>query len=119
MTITHATCSQSDQALVRAFRSLRVADAEIVAGVADRFDGAWAVQTCDDYNGYLFVLIEPVGNHAEQSPSYMISGQTGQLELAMIDRDDCHTLANFSNIDEVAVGLSFIFAQVSAGTHSM
>ena len=112
MMITHATGSQSDQVLVRAFRSLRVADAEIIAEAADRFDGAWAVQTCDDYNGYLFILIEPVGDHAEPSPSYMVSGQTGQLELAMVDHDDYRTLARFSNIDEVAAGLSFILTQL-------
>lgn len=105
MTITHATCSQSDQALMRAFRSIRGADAEIIARVADRFGGAWAVQTCDDYDGYLFVLIEPAGDSAKQSPSYMVSGQTGQLELAMVDHDDCRTLGRFSNIDEVASAL--------------
>ena len=116
MTIIHATCSPSDQALVRAFGSIRVADAEIIANVAKRSHGAWAVQTGDDYHGYLFVLIEPVGDHAEQFPSYMVSGQTGQLELAVVDHDDCRTLGSFKSIEDVVPELSSCLCRAAKQT---
>ncbi len=97
------TCPMSSDlnqniALVRAFRSLRARDAEIVAQVVDGFDGGWSVQTCDDYDGYLFILIEPSAERSRQWPSYMVSGKAGQIELAAVDGDDCQMLGRFGDI---------------------
>ena len=93
-------------ALVRAFRSLTFKDAEIVAQLVDAFDGAWAIQTSDDYDGYLFMLIEPSAERTEQLPSFMVSGTTGQIELAVVDGDDHQTLGCFADIDGLTVELA-------------
>ncbi len=93
--------------LVRAFLSLRASDVEIVAHAVDGFGGSWSVQTCDDYDGYLFILVEPSAQRAGQLPSYMISGKTGQIELAAVDGDDCQTLGRFGDIYGITAELAF------------
>jgi hypothetical protein len=84
-------------ALVRALRSLRLEDAQVVSKIVDGFEN-WSVQTGDDYDGYLFMVIEPSPEHLAQPPSYMVSGQTGQIELAAVHGDACQPLGRFDDI---------------------
>ncbi len=115
---TRPASSDLDQnsTLVRALRSLRVGDAKIVAEVVDAFGGSWSVQTCDDYDGYLFMLIEPSAEQAGQPPSYVVSGKTGQAELAVVDADDCHTLGCFGDIYGLAAELTCRLLGTSPGS---
>ena len=97
---THPICFDYDQqaAFVRAFRSLTFQDAEIVAQLIDVFGSTWSVQTSDDYDGYLFMLIEPSAERRERLPSFIVSGKIGKIELAVVDGDDCRTLGCFGDI---------------------
>ncbi len=92
--------------LVRALRSLSISDAEIVAKKVNAVGGNWSIQTVDDYEGYLFMLIEPAPESAGRLSSYIVSGKCGQSELAIIDGDLCQTLSRFSNIDSLAAELA-------------
>ena len=92
-------------ALVRALRSLRLGDAEVVSKIVDAFEN-WSVQTGDDYDGYLFMVIEPSAEYARQLPSYVVSGKTGQIELAVVHGDDCQTLGRFDDIYGLVAELS-------------
>lgn len=104
-----STFSDLDQncTLVRAFRSLRVGDVEIIRMVVDPFGGNWSVQTGDDYDGYLFILIEPSAEHVEQLPTYMVSGKTGQIELSKVCDDNCQPLGRFEDIYAATAELTF------------
>ena len=118
---THPTSANLDQnfALVRAFRSLRVGDADIIAKVVDAFGDTWSVQTGDDYDGYLFMLIEPSDDKDEQLPNYMVTGQIGQIELAMVDGDDCRTLGRFEDIYGLTAELTFRLLDVATGSYDL
>lgn len=105
---TQPIYSDLDQntALVRALRSLRAEDAEVVAKVVAAFDDCWSVHTDDDYDGYLFMLIEPSDADAEQLPSYLVSGKTSQLELAIVAGDDYRAVGRFDDIYGLAAELA-------------
>jgi len=62
------------------------------------------VQTFDDYNGYLSVLIEPrtLGNDI---PAYFITGTKQHLELLKAHNDDLTPIAAFSDIGDLSAEL--------------
>ncbi len=59
---------------IRALNSLSRPHVEAVVAVAG--DG-WAVQTTDDYNSYLSIIVE-ASEHASDRPAYLISGTVQQ-----------------------------------------
>ena len=108
MTLARLSCSDTAAifAPIRALRSLRLRDAEIITQVVGPIGGAWTVQTFDDYDGYLSILVEPCSQGAEQRPSYLVSGKTGNAELIAVDGDQCQTLGHFGDIYGLAAELT-------------
>ena len=107
MLCSQIACGPFEQtsALIRALDSLWAGDAYLITNMVEAKNGRWSVQTGDDYDGYLFLLIEPTSEN-ECLPSYLISGKTGQLELAAIDGDQCKTLGRFSETEDLVSDLT-------------
>ena len=92
----HPLCDQSQAPLViRALHSLTAQTAETIGRTIADLDRGWSVQTWDDYDGYLSILIEPVDQDAAQ-PSYLISGTVKRIELAKLEGDEMTTLGAFT-----------------------
>ena len=81
--------------VVRALHSLTAQNADTIGRTIAELDRGWAVQTWDDYDGYLSILIEPVDQDAAQ-PSYSISGTVKRIELAKLCGDEMITLGAFT-----------------------
>ena len=67
------------------------------------------MQTCDDYDGYLSILIEPAG-HSPERTTYYISGTTSWIELAEIHDESLTTLGLHQNAAELAIILSNVLS---------
>ena len=106
---THQLDQDLDQGpvMVRALHSLTQQQAAIITRAVAAAAPHWSVQTCDDYDGYLSIMVELVGPGPEQ-PAYYISGTIGRIELAEVRQDALSTLACFSNVNEVATRLTKI-----------
>lgn len=106
---------EQNSALVRALRSLTLGDADRISEAVKAVGGGWSVQASDDYDGYLFVLIEPPAARAEQMPSYMVSGPTGQVELHSVrDEDQSEPAGRFANVSDLAEELTHRLRYASA-----
>ena len=82
---------------IPALRSLtRQAFDAVVTAVAE-LPGAWLAEPHYDYDGYLSILISPEDD--SDAPSYLISGQAGQIELAQLQGDQLHTLGQFEHME--------------------
>ena len=102
---THLSFGQNS-AIIRPLDSLWAGDVYLISKLVETTDERWSVQTGDDYDGYLFMLIEPTSEIAECQPSYLISGKTGRLELAAIHGDECKTLGRFCEVDNLVSDLN-------------
>src|SRR5579875_3792876 len=83
---------------IRALHSLRVKDAETVQHAIAYVPSDWSVQSFDDYDGYLSILVEPRDNSGQ--PAYLISGTTKQVEMASVHGDDLYTVGRFGMVAE-------------------
>ena len=92
----HPLCHHSQAPVViRALHSLTAQTADTIGRMIADLDGGWSVQTWDDYDGYLSILIEPVHQDPAQ-PSYFISGTVKRIELAKLCGDEMITLGAFT-----------------------
>ena len=94
---------------IRALHSLTQQQAAIITRVVAVVAPRWSVQSCDDYDGYLSVMVEPVGPSPEQ-PTYYISGTINRIELAEVRQDTFTALACFNDISAVATRLAKILS---------
>jgi hypothetical protein len=88
---------------IRAFRSLTQQAVGSVSDAIAGVPGRWTVDGHDDYDGYLSVLISPEGE--ADAPSFLVSGQVGQIELANFNGDELHTLGRFEDLEATIAGL--------------
>ncbi len=98
---SHNVCDL-EQTLVpiRALSSLTSSDVDMLSCAVNRLTTGWMVQTCDDYDGYLSILIEPADQAASQA-SYLISGTVNRLELAQLCGDELVTVGIFGDVHTV------------------
>ena len=94
---------------IRALHSLTQQQADIITRAVAAGAPCWSVQTCDDYDGYLSILIEPVGTGPEQ-PAYYVSGTSSRIELAEARNDALTTLACFNDVRATAARLAKILS---------
>lgn len=78
-------------ATIRALRSLAPRDADAITQAVAAVGDGWSVQTSDDYDGYLCILVEPQDETAGQL-TYLISGTVNRIELAEMHHDEMHTI---------------------------
>ncbi len=84
---------------VRALSSITQQQIDDVAQAIATCAPSWTVQTCDDYDGYLSLLIEPAGQ--QERPAYYVSGTRNRIELAVASHDDLNTIARFSRTSKL------------------
>jgi hypothetical protein len=88
---------------IRALRSLTPQVFKVVADAVGEVPGNWVIEQHDDYDGYLSILISPEGD--SDAPSYVISGQVGQIELAQFQGDELRSRGCFGHIEATTVEL--------------
>lgn len=89
---------------IRALRSLTRQAFEAVSNVISDLPGQWTLERHDDYEGYLSVLISPEGE--ADAPTFLISGQVGQIELAQFQGDQLRTLGRFEDLEATIAELA-------------
>jgi hypothetical protein len=88
---------------IRALRSFTPQAFKVVADALGQVPGDWVLEQHDDYDGYLSVLISTEGD--SDAPSYLISGQVGQIELAQFEGDELHILGWFEDMEAATAEL--------------
>jgi hypothetical protein len=88
---------------IRALHSLTLRDAEAVSQAVLALQPGWSVQTSDDYDGYLSIIVAPEddGTH----PTYLISGKKRAIDLAAMRDDNIVTLASCNTLHEIIAAL--------------
>ena len=93
--------------IVQALSSITRQQTAIITRAAAACGPDWTVQTCDDYDGYLSIMIEPADCSSKQS-AYYISGATSRIELAEIQNESLKALERHYDAAELATRLAEI-----------
>jgi hypothetical protein len=97
-------------ASIRALGSITSQQADIIMQAVQTSGLAWTVQTTDDYDGYLSILVEPIV-HGDSQKSFFIAGTTQKLELFEAYDDDMTLVASFSDVEAISARLLDLIAQ--------
>lgn len=95
---------------IRALSSITSQQGDTITKAIRASGLAWTVQTTDDYDGYLSILVEPTIHGGEQK-SFFISGTAHHLELFEAQNDNLIALANFTTIEAILARLLDLIAQ--------
>lgn len=109
--LPHTTANQGS-VTIRALSSITSQQAETIAQAVHASERAWDMQTFDDYNGYLSIVIEPSVSGDKQK-SFFISGTAQHLELFETQDDNMGALASFSDVEAISARLLDLIAQQS------
>ena len=93
-----------DAAVIRALSSITLDQADKLTEILRGAEPAWDVQTFDDYDGYLSLLLTPV-IHSESEKSFSINGKAECLELWAAHGDDLTFLGSFDSVDQLLTQL--------------
>ena len=97
-------------ARIRALSSITLEQAGIIAKAIQASGFAWSIQTADDYDGYLSILIEPTVQCNKQR-SFFIAGTAQHLELFDARDDAITSVASFSDIEAILTRLLDLIGQ--------
>ena len=95
---------------IRALSSITSQQAETIAQAIYASGRAWEVQTFEDYDGYLSIMIGPSGISDKQK-SFFISGTVQSLELFEAQDDNLIALASFNDFEAISARLLDLIAQ--------
>lgn len=98
------TAVNQDAAVIRALSSITLDQADKLTEIIRDAELAWDVQTFDDYDGYLSILLTPL-IESENEKSFSITGKAECLELWQIHGDDFTPLESFDSVDQLSVRL--------------
>ena len=106
---THQLGQDLDQGpmIVRALSSITRQQAAVITQAAAACGPDWIVQTCNDYDGYLSIMIEPADRSSKQS-DYYISGTASRIELAEIQNESLNALERHHDAAKIATRLAEI-----------
>ena len=99
-----------DSATIRALSSITLEQAKIIMQVVRATRPGWDVQTNDDYNGYLSILIAPTVD-ADRQTSFFVAGTAKCLELFKSYDDNMTSVASFNDVEVLSVLLLDLMAQ--------
>ncbi len=99
-----------DSVTIRALSSITSQQAKAITQAVLAYGDAWDVQTIDDYDGYLSILIEPTVRSDEQK-AFFISGTAQRLELFETQDDNLVPVADFSDVEDLSVKLRDLITQ--------
>ena len=106
-----ARTQNAESATIRALNSITSAQAEIIVQAICATGPGWDVQTADDYDGYLSILIAPDVS-ADKQTSFFVAGTVQRLELFEAHDDNMTSLASFNDAEGLSVALlNFIARQ--------
>ncbi len=91
-------------AVIRALSSITSQQVDTIAQAIQASGRAWGMQTIDDYDGYLSILIEPSVRDDEQKTLF-ISGTAQHLDLFEGYGDDMRSVATFNDVEELSARL--------------
>jgi len=100
----------TESATIRALNSITSAQAEIIVQAILAIGPGWNVQTADDYDGYLSILIAP-DISADEQASFFVAGTVQRLELFEACDDNMTSLASFNDAEGLSVALLNFIAQ--------
>lgn len=92
----------SSDTSVRAFRSLTRRDADAVRSTVRAAASGFSVQEHDDYDGYLSLVVTAADTAAR---SYVVTGQTGAVEIAALHQDEMVPLGKYPSIGAAMIVL--------------
>ena len=95
---------------IRALSSITLGQADIIAQAVHAGAPSWAVQTTDDYDGYLSILIKPRVGHDKQQAFY-IAGTAQLLELFETLDDDMTLITSFTGAADLSARLLDLITQ--------
>lgn len=95
------TAVNQDAAVIRALSSITLDQADKLTEIVRGAELAWDVQTFDDYDGYLSILLTPL-IESENEKSFSITGKAERLELWQIHGDDFTPLGSFDSVDQLS-----------------
>ncbi len=98
-----------DSITIRALSSITVQQADTIAQAVNTIAQDWEVLTMNDYDGYLSILIEPMGGNDEQN-SFFVSGTSKRLELSETEADHISAIATYSDVQGLLAGLLGLLA---------
>ena len=93
-----------DSATIRALSSITFEQAKIIVQAVHATRPGWDVQTTDDYNGYLSILIAP-SVIADKQVSFFVAGTAQRLELFKAYNDTMTSVASFNDVEGLSVEL--------------
>lgn len=93
---------QLGDATIRALSSLTRRDADAVRATVRVAASNHTVEEHDDYDGYLSLLITP---DRETSPSFMVAGRTGAVDLVEMHGDEMIAIGSFASIGAAMIVL--------------
>ncbi len=98
--------ANQDPVTIRALSSITSEQADAISA-AVHANGAWTVQTFDDYDGYLSILIEPstIGHET----TFFISGKTHCIELVRTQEDRMASIGTYADVEELQARLTDLF----------
>lgn len=85
--------------VIRRLRSLGWVQAGIVAQAIATFEPNWRVDSHNDYDGYLSLV---VSSDDENAPTFAISGKADAIELSEVRDDALHSRGCFGSMDDAA-----------------
>jgi len=94
----------AESATIRALSSITPAQAEIIVRAVRTTGPGWDVQTADDYDGYLSILIAPDVS-ADKQTSFFVAGTARRLELFEACDDSMTSLASFNDVEDLSAAL--------------
>jgi len=93
-----------DAAVVRALSSITLDQADKLTEIIRGVEPAWDIQTFDDYDGYLSLLLTSL-IESKNEKSFSITGKAECLELWQVQGDDFTPLGSFGSIDQLSARL--------------
>lgn len=99
-----------DSATIRAMSSITFEQAKIIVQAVRATGPEWDVQTPDDYNGYLSILIAPSVS-ADKQTSFFVAGTAQRLELFKACDDNMTSVASFNDVEGLSVVLLDLIAR--------
>ena len=91
--------------IIRALSSITLQQADTITQAVRASGQRWIVETFDDYDGYLSILLEPSVDD-DRHPAFFIAGTAQHLELFEAHDDKVLPIASFSEVDQLSARLS-------------
>lgn len=95
---------------IRALSSITLDQTEIIVQAVRATGRGWDVQTTDDYDGYLSIMVTP-SISADKETTFFVAGTAQRLELFKAYDDTMTSVASFNDAKDLSLVLLDIIAR--------